>query len=102
VQSVVLILTIGPAGRAPESSSGWVVSAAGPGWSSRVDISAARQGNTHRVINLKQPTASFNPQTYAYNVRRAGATANHSDTRAHSPCLGVAQEKKEIPPTGEV
>lgn len=46
VQSVFLILTIGPAGHVPESSSGWVVSAAGQGWSSHVDISAARNKNT--------------------------------------------------------
>lgn len=47
VQNDVLILTIGQAGHVPESSSGWVVSAAGQGWSSHADISAAKKQKEH-------------------------------------------------------
>lgn len=45
VESVCVILTIAPSAHVPGSSSGWVVSAAGLGWSVHVDISAARQGS---------------------------------------------------------
>lgn len=45
----VCLLTIGPAGHVPESSSGWVVSAADLGWSSYVDISAARKKREHTL-----------------------------------------------------
>lgn len=36
-------LTNGPASHVPGSSSSWVASAAGPGWSSHVDILAAKR-----------------------------------------------------------
>lgn len=45
--------------------------------------------NTQRVINLKQPPACCLLQLNSYNVRQAGAAANHTDS-LHILCVRAA------------